>query len=71
MIETRNVSKVQTPALDTVRMLQQYGTVPVDFVAHILKRHQTKNRALLELLQVRGIVKIEGDVVTLTEEKDL
>jgi hypothetical protein len=52
---------------EIVRMLSAYGRpLPLGFLAQVLKRAPVDLSTDLEPLRQRGVVKVEGDIVTLT-----
>ena len=52
---------------EIVRILGEYRRpLPLDFVAQVLRRTPADLVTDLEPLQKRGVVKVEGDTVTLT-----
>ena len=54
---------------EIVRILGAYGRpLPLDFVAQVLRRAPADLLTDLEPLQKRGVVKVEGDMVTLEKE---
>jgi hypothetical protein len=52
---------------DIVSILSAYGrSLPVAFLAHVLKRSTIDLKHDLELLQQRHVVRVQGDTVALT-----
>jgi hypothetical protein len=47
--------------------LRKYGTVPVDFIARVNSRRVSEIEDYLQILQVDGIIKREGDRVSLSQ----
>lgn len=52
---------------DIVRVLSAYRrALPLAFVAHVLKRAPSDLRTDIEPLRQRGVIRLEGDTVSLT-----
>ena len=58
-------TRMPTPALDVVRVLQEYGEVQSEFISQALGKSMAEIRQAIEKLEREGIVQLTGSNVVL------